>query len=511
MSDFEFEKRSQRYRWKDTKRYLSNELVTNLREKAIEQTQVNIESLTESMLSGDITVDKWERDFAQNIKTRTIQLYQLGKPGEIDASDRGKLGNEIRFQYDKLWRFRNEIIDGKLSEKQIKFRTRMYLDKTIWAHEEGKRRSHYKAGYIWERRTRNAKDSCVECIGYAAMGWQPFNSLPAVTKNCSCMSQCKCSFKFSDSIVMPSRDVNTILLQLKNSWLTNNKMKITFETPEIEADDKKINSAIEQAEQAFIKALTEEKETEEVERSPLNFDERPRDDESRKGTREFGHPTPEQLEKMNRFRPKGAEKYKSQNVVSVAYSASNNFVHQGNSAWSINALRNMAQQMPGRPFTANHDWYEVDRVQGLIYDAEVTISDRVSEAIVSQIDRDHNLAILQADGYAELILYVMFEHDSQTVKDIYYRRKGDVSTGGFVDTSKYYCPLDGSRFGDGDSFCECAEGHLLPHPMLQIWFYDDEELEKCAPYYIMDVVTESVETSHVLVGALPAAKIISNE
>lgn len=54
--------------------YLSNELVTNLRESAIEQTQSNIESITESMLNGSITVDAWEREFAQNINSRILLI-----------------------------------------------------------------------------------------------------------------------------------------------------------------------------------------------------------------------------------------------------------------------------------------------------------------------------------------------------------------------------------------------------------------------------------------------------
>ncbi len=496
MTEFEFEKKSQRYRRKDNKRYISFDAVAELREKAIADTQTNVESITQQMIDGDITVDFWEREMMANIKTRTIQLYQLGKPGEIDASDRGKLGNQVRFQYDKLWRFRNDILEEKLSEAQIKYRARMYLDKTRWAFEEGRRRSHYKAGYIWEKRDRNVQDSCVECIGYEAMGWQPLNTLPKVGESCTCRANCKCTFAYSDSVTKPDNSVQETLFNIQNSWLAN-PMKLQIDVPDVAANAATIDSAIAKAQAAFSEEIAKEivlnaNEPQQITQSPLNF----------------GAPTPEQLAKMNRYRPKGSPPYKNTDVISVAYSASNNFVHHGNAAWSVNALNDMARQMAGRPFEVNHDWWDVEAIQGLIYDTEVTISDSVDTAIAEKIDFEANKAILQADGFARLFLYVMFEKRSDVTRDIYYRRVGDVSTGSFVDTDEYYCPIDGTKFGEGESRFQCAEGHYMPHPMLIYWFYEEEELENMAPYYVMNRVTDSVETSHVVQGALPAASLV---
>ena len=103
-SEFFFEKASQRFKWRKSKKYISQETVHNLREKAISQSLgkaetaqslINAESATQKMLEGEITVDEWERDFAAQIKTRTLALYQLGKPGQLDATDRGRLGKLV--------------------------------------------------------------------------------------------------------------------------------------------------------------------------------------------------------------------------------------------------------------------------------------------------------------------------------------------------------------------------------------------------------------------------------
>ncbi|MGL5878020.1 MAG: hypothetical protein ACRC2V_09615 [Xenococcaceae cyanobacterium] len=224
MSEFFFEKSSQRYKWADTKRYVSTEAVNNLREKAIAMTITEARSLTENMLLGDITVEVWEREFMSQIKTRTIQLYQLGKPGELDQTDKGKLGNQVRYQYDKLWNFRNSIINGELTEAQIKYRSELYFHKTRWAHEEGKRRSHYQAGYMWERRIRQAKESCVECIAIASLSWQAINTLSRIGENCSCKANCKCVFEYSNSITMPE-DTHDVLNQIELSWIIQESKK----------------------------------------------------------------------------------------------------------------------------------------------------------------------------------------------------------------------------------------------------------------------------------------------
>lgn len=504
---FEFEPKSQRYRYKDTKQYISQEAIQSLREKAIAQSLVNARQSIQKMIDGDITVDEWEREFMANIKTRTIQLYQLGKPGQLDQTDRGKLGNQIRYQYDKLWNFRQAIIDGNLSEAQIKYRSELYLNKTRWAHEEGKRRSHYIAGYMWEKRLRNALDSCMQCITYAALGWQAIYTLARIGEACDCKANCKCEFVYSDSVVMPENSTQDILNRLQFSWFLSDrqkeKMKVTFNAPDTTAPQETIEEAIAAAQSAFNQSLAMDfeprqaaiKETEDaaVEQSPKNF----------------GHPSPEQLEKMNQFRLKGAKPFSAEEVVSVAFLGSNNLLHSSPEVWSINALRQMEQQFPGRPFTNDHNWYDVNSINGMVYDAELIQATEVPKSVLEKVDYDINHAIFQKDGYVQLILYVMFEAGHPIVDKLRFRRGGDVSTGTFVNTDKIICPHDGSYFGEGDYSYECAEGHTLPNAMLAYWWYDDDERERMADYAILDDNTDSIELSEVIKGNLPEASIIT--
>ncbi len=499
MTDFEFEPKSQRYRWKDSKRFISQETVENLREEAIAQSLLNAESATEKMIDGKITVDEWEREFAANIKIRTVQLYQLGKPGQLDSTDRGRLGNQIRFQYDKLWNFRNAIVNGDLSDEQIKYRANLYFNKTRWAYEEGRRRSHYQAGYMWERRIRQAVESCIECIAIANVGWTAINTLPRIGEACSCRANCKCRFIYSNSVVQPENTIQDTISQLELSWIiqAKNNMKITLTAPDIDASDEILNNAVVSAQAAFLKALSEEDneeiKEEEIEKSPLNF----------------GHPTEEQLEKMNRYRPKGSKLYTINEIISVPFLASNNLIHRSREVWSVGALESMSKQFPGKPFTVNHKWHDSEPIKGLVYDALLLKSDRIAESLLgSNEDYQINHDIFQRDGYVQLVLFVMFEANSSYVDKLYYRRGGNVSTGTFIDPKYLKCPLDGSYFGEGENSYECKEGHTMPNDFLIAWWYDEDELERLAPYIIIDRNTDAVELSEVLVGDLPLAKIL---
>ena len=278
-------------------------------------------------------------------------------------------------------------------------------------------------------------------------------------------------------------------------------MKITFQAPDIDASEEILDNAIAAAQSAFIKALSEEEDIVQEENNTV----------VEQSALDFGHPNPEQLEKMNRYRPQGAKEYKASDVISVAFLGSNNLIHCSKEAWSINALESMSQQYPGKFFTLNHDWWAAESIQGLIYDAQLIKSDRIPQSLLgTEEDYEINYDIFQKNGYVQLVLFVMFQADFPYVEKLYYRRGGNVSTGTFIDPNYIKCPLDGTYFGEGENSYECKEGHCMPNDFLINWWYDEEELENLAPYLILDKNTDAVELSEVVIGDIRAASIIEN-
>lgn len=509
--EFEFEPKSQRYRWKDSKKYVSQRVVTSLREKAIAQSLKNARSLTKQMLDGDITVDTWEREFMSELKTRTIQLYQLGKPGILDITDRGKLGNQLRYQYDKLWGFRQAIVNDELSEKQIKYRAELYFNKTRWAYEEGRRQSHQINGYIWERRMRRATESCIECIRYAALGWRRIMTLPKIGELCSCQANCKCIFEYSSSATKPKQNTTLNLLNQiewskfnsNNLTAIMNKKNTTTQTQTLAPTDE-LNNDLQQLFGSSNPIIYQP--TFQIYNAPKN------DDEVVEKTKyNFGHPSQEQLALMNKYRPFGSKEYQADDVYTVVFKAANNLLWKSGEAWSRKALTEMSQQFLGKIFTLDHNKYNSEKIKGLIYDSEIKQSYEVKKSILENVDYDINLDIFNKYGFVELYLFTMFDTDADFIKDMYYRRsEGGVSTGSHVNANKMMCPHDGTYFGEGKYSYQCKMGHYLPNRFLIRYFYDDEELENLADYVIFDESTGAIELSAVVEGNIPDAGILTH-
>jgi hypothetical protein len=209
MTEFYFDKRTQRYHYKSNNTFVGVSELRSLVNKSIEQNQRSSQEITQELLDKKISVGTWERGIAELIKKQTIQIGKLGKP-ELTLSDYGVIGNQLKKEYSHLRKFSYEILSGSQSAAQIKNRVNMYVDKATGTFEKFRRESHKEAGATWERRKRTKSESCSECIVYEAMGWEPIGRLPAPTERCSCRSRCGCIFELSWSREKPKESLLTV-------------------------------------------------------------------------------------------------------------------------------------------------------------------------------------------------------------------------------------------------------------------------------------------------------------
>lgn len=218
---------------------------------------------------------------------------------------------------------------------------------------------------------------------------------------------------------------------------------------------------------------------------------------------EMGHPTSEQLNKINRFRPKGTPPIEATEVISIPFVASDNLVSRSLGAWDIDSLHSMAKLFPGRALTINHDWDNVQHTVGFIYDGTVLRTvDAPPELLNKAGNFDLNRQIIGANGLAQLILYTCVEATSPVVSGLRFRRLGDVSTGGFT-SGELICPLCQTSFGDK----HCP--HYIPNLYTMLaaeWGEIDPAL--VAPYFIRTSFMDAVELSLVLCGNLPGASVV---
>ncbi|MBW4580709.1 MAG: hypothetical protein KME42_14180 [Tildeniella nuda ZEHNDER 1965/U140] len=181
--------------------YISSKAITALTESYIDQSKEKARSLTSDLLAGNLRVGEWEKAIALELKSAHINAFTLGRGGQArleTAKERsyGLIGAELKKEYGYLRGFSKDILAGYLSELQIQNRVSMYLDALHGSFELGRLEAHKADGFIRERRIRDSRESCDDCVGYAAQGWVDIGSLPNPGDKSSCRSMCRCSKQF---------------------------------------------------------------------------------------------------------------------------------------------------------------------------------------------------------------------------------------------------------------------------------------------------------------------------
>lgn len=207
--EYEFHRPSARYRYKDSKRFVSREAVKNLTQKAINRTEDNLAATADQLINKTIAVGEWERQTREGLRQLHVWNYTLGAGGQHNMSDRdyGLIGARLKEEYKYLRNFANQLLDGKVSEGQFLYRLNLYINATDNTHELGINEAHYKAGFRWEKRVRTKENSCFPCIGMELAGWRPIGFFPEPGNQCYCRSNCGCYKDFSKETEEPKESL----------------------------------------------------------------------------------------------------------------------------------------------------------------------------------------------------------------------------------------------------------------------------------------------------------------
>jgi hypothetical protein len=222
MASFSFDNRTQQYRWTSGKskgRFVSRAKVAALTEKYIDQSKERLSRVTESLLDGSLSVRQWKAGVAQILKFAHVNSYALGLGGTMrydNAKDKGIIGARIKSEYQYLRKFSQDILDGKLSEAQIRARSKQYLNSLYATYELGRNQGHRRNGYKWERDIRSANESCATCIEIERRGWVEIGKNPPIGIGRICMSNCRCHKIYDTSTDRPEQ---SSLLSNSFGWL----------------------------------------------------------------------------------------------------------------------------------------------------------------------------------------------------------------------------------------------------------------------------------------------------
>lgn len=159
------------------------------------------DALSRQLIDGAIKPQLWRVEMERLIRQGHLSGGAAAKGGwgQLTGADGKFLQQKIDAQLSFLDGFLDDIKTGKqrLNGNLIR-RARMYNDASRGTYEAMRGRMHEQSGYNEERRVRGAKDSCVDCIEYASLGWQSIGTLPRIGDS-QCRTNCRCSFEYRNA------------------------------------------------------------------------------------------------------------------------------------------------------------------------------------------------------------------------------------------------------------------------------------------------------------------------
>jgi hypothetical protein len=199
MSDFLWDAKAQRYRYADTKRFLSREAMLSLSRRQIDATQNDIGVIAQLLIDGKISLRTWQEQTAYTLKLLHLRQSILSRGGvdQMKSGDYLEVARTLKGEYGYLRQLAQDVRDGKITAAQFKARIGMYSAKSRVSFDKGEQALKKKVGYQFMRRYLGATDKhCSDCIYYFSLGLKKIGELPLPTESCQCRSRCKCSVRY---------------------------------------------------------------------------------------------------------------------------------------------------------------------------------------------------------------------------------------------------------------------------------------------------------------------------
>lgn len=196
--DFDWNERALRYRNRVTGKFVSSKVIVGALDNVITASSRNIETITQALLDGNISLVDWRAGMAGEMKIIHTAAAAASKGGwaQMTPSDWGKVGSLLKDQYKYLDNFAGQIASGKVPlDGRLMVRAKLYAGAGHGTYEDMKRRLFEQRGYTEERRVLTPGENCNGCIEQAGRGWSPIGTLDRIGSE-ECRSNCRCDFEY---------------------------------------------------------------------------------------------------------------------------------------------------------------------------------------------------------------------------------------------------------------------------------------------------------------------------
>jgi hypothetical protein len=187
-----------RYRDRATGKFVSELSVRGDLDKYIDAKNKGLDALTNQLRNREISLADWQLQMRAEIKSAHLNAAMVARGGrdQMTPADWGRTGRELRNQYEYLDKWAADIASGKVKlDGRANVRAQLYGDASRSTYEQNRRAVASVNGYTQERRILHAAESCVDCLEYAGLGWQPIGTLPRIGES-QCRSNCRCTFEY---------------------------------------------------------------------------------------------------------------------------------------------------------------------------------------------------------------------------------------------------------------------------------------------------------------------------
>lgn len=162
------------------------------------QTSENFLRLAQSLQTGQMTRDDFQRQFEAELRRAHIAANILGAGGvgNLSANQTAQLEQAVSSQLAFARGFFNAMRNRNVTQQDVR-RAASYANALRSTALQAQRQlvtdTYADSGV--ERRTISPGENCTDCLEAAAEGWQPIGTLPPIGDS-ECGVNCKCSFSY---------------------------------------------------------------------------------------------------------------------------------------------------------------------------------------------------------------------------------------------------------------------------------------------------------------------------
>lgn len=178
-------------------RFVSFATVRSHLDSVLDSYEQRVLTLAQQLRERTISLRDWQYAMKDALKDIHLASGALARGGwqQMSPADYGRVGNVLRFQYERLNAFSQQIANGLPLDGRFIQRVRLYVQSGRTSYTRALTQEMELRGMTEERSVLAAADHCSECLNEAAKGWVEIGTLINIGERI-CRGNCRCHKTF---------------------------------------------------------------------------------------------------------------------------------------------------------------------------------------------------------------------------------------------------------------------------------------------------------------------------